>query len=112
MTHLINLEHCNPKEIYAYIGPSINYERFEVGQDVIDLVNQMSFDASEFYTPKENGKYLFNAKGLVEKQLLLCGVLKEHITISDYCTIKDNDLFYSYRQNKKCGRNVSMIKMK
>ena len=89
VTHLINLEHCNPKEIYAYIGPSINYERFEVGQDVIDLVNQMSFDASEFYTPKENGKYLFNAKGLVEKQLLLCGVLKEHITISDYCTIKE-----------------------
>lgn len=112
ITHLIEKEHCDPKEIYAYIGPSIDYERFEVDQDVIEMIDQMSFDARDYYQAKENGKYLFNAKGLVEKQLLLSGVLKEHITISEYCTIKDNDLFFSYRKNKKCGRNVSMIKMK
>lgn len=112
ISYLIQHEQCNPQEIYAYIGPSINNERFEVGQDVIDQINQMSFNAKDFYKAKENGKYLFNAKGLVEKQLLLCGIPQKNITISKYCTIQDHDLFFSYRRNKKCGRNVSMIKMK
>lgn len=112
MQTLIHDEHCDPKQMYAYIGPSIEYERFEVGQDVIDLIDQMSFDARSFYTKKTDGKYLFNAKGLVKHQLLMNGVLEKNITVSSYCTIKDNHLFYSFRKNKKCGRNVTMIRMK
>ena len=112
LTHLIENERCQPENFYAYIGPSIQYENFEVGQDVIDLVNTMSFDATHLYTNKENGKYLLDGKGLVKAQLLLCGVKEENITLSPYCTIKDNDLFYSHRQNKQCGRNVTMIKLK
>lgn len=112
VSYLIKYEHCDPKQLYAYIGPSIDFERFEVGQDVIDLIKQMSFDAHDFYKVKDNGKYWFNAKGLVKKQLLINLVPEENITVSPYCTIKDNDLFYSYRKNKKCGRNVSLIRMK
>lgn len=112
MKHLISVEECDPNQIYAYIGPSIEQVRFEIGQEVIDKIKQMSFDATSFYKPIENGKYLLNAKGLVKKQLLLSGVPQSHITISPYCTMKDNDLFFSYRKNKLCGRNVSMIKLK
>lgn len=110
--HLIKHENCSPKHLFAYIGPSINFENFEVGQEVIDLVNQMSFDGSDCYSVKENGKYLFDGKKLVLKQLLINNVPLENITISPYCTIKNNDLFYSYRKNHHCGRNVTMIKIK
>ena len=112
VTKLIEEENCDPQSFYCYIGPSIEQRNFEIGQDVVDLIQQMSFDASDFYQPKGDGKYLFNAKGLVKKQLLLCDIPEENITVSPYCTIENPDLFYSYRKNKKCGRNVTMIKMK
>ena len=112
VSHLIQNESCLPQHLYAYIGPSIDYERFEVGQDVIDEINNMSFDARDCYSEKENGKYLFNGKGLVKKQLLIHQIPEENITVSPYCTIKDNDLFFSYRQNKKSGRNISLIRLK
>lgn len=110
--HLINNEHCNPKTMYAYIGPSINYENFEVSQDVIDLVHQMSFDATDCYQSKGNGKYLLNAKQLIVKQLTLNGIPLDNITVSPYCTMENNDLFYSYRKDANCGRNVTLIKLK
>lgn len=110
--HLIENENCNPENIYAYIGPSINYENFEMGQDVIDLVNQMSFDASDCYTKKEDGKYLFDGKKLIVKQLTLNHVPLKNITVSPYCTIANNDLFYSYRKDHNCGRNITIIKLK
>ena len=111
--YLIDHEHIDPTKMYAYIGPSIEYRNFEVGQDVIDLVNKMSFDASDCYTKKDiPGKYLFNGKKLVYKQLKLHQVPDENITVSPYCTIENNDLFYSYRVEKTGGRSVSLIKLK
>lgn len=110
--HLINNEGCDPVEIYAYIGPSINQENFEAKDDIIDLVKKMSFDTSAYYQQKPDGAYLLNSKGLIEQQLLNLGVQKENITISPYCTIKDEDLFFSYRRNKSPHRNITLISLK
>lgn len=110
--HLINNEHCHPDEIYAYIGPSINQENFEAKDDIIDLVKQMSFDTSSFYIKKDDGAYLLNSKGLIQQQLLNLEIPKNNITISPYCTIKDEDLFFSYRRNKSPHRNITLIQRK
>lgn len=107
--HLIENEGCNPKEIYAYIGPSISKENFEVQQDVIDLVKQMDFDTSQFYCEKDDTHYLVDNKGLNKQQLLNLGVLDSNITVSPYCTINNNDLFYSHRK-KESGRSITIIK--
>ena len=111
-SHLIQNENVDPKEIYAYIGPSINQENFEAKDDIIDLVKQMSFDTSSFYTLKDDGAYLLNSKGLTKQQLLNLGVLEENITVSPMCTIQNNDLFFSYRTEKTPHRNITFIKMK
>ena len=108
-SHLIENEKCSPQDIYAYIGPSINQENFEAKDDIIDLVKQMSFDTSSFYKQKEDGAYLLDSKGLIKQQLLLLGVKEENITVSPYCTIKDEDLFFSYRRNKSPHRNITCI---
>ena len=110
--HLIQEEQCLPKHIYAYIGPSINQENFEAKDDIIDLVKQMSFDTLSFYIKKEDGAYLLNSKGLIKQQLLNLGVKEEHITVSPYCTIKDEDLFFSYRRDKSPHRNITLIQRK
>lgn len=110
--HLIECEHCDPSHIYAYIGPSINQENFEAKDDIIDLVKCMSFDTSSFYKKKDDGAYLLNSKGLIQQQLLNLGVMKDHMTVSPYCTIKNEDLFFSYRRNKSPHRNISLIRLK
>lgn len=109
VTHLITKEHCNPKEIYGYIGPCISQKHFEVKQDVIDLVKAMDFDTSSFYQKIDNEHYLLDNKGLNRQQLINAGVEKEHITISPYCTIENNDLLYSHRK-KEMGRSITIIK--
>lgn len=108
--HLIDYEHCNPNYIYAYIGPSIEERNFEAKEDIIDLVKQMSFDTSSFYHQKEDGSYLLNSKGLIKQQLLNLNIKEENITVSPYCTIENNDLFFSYRKEKTALRNITLIK--
>lgn len=110
--HLITHENCNPQMIYTYIGPSIEQRNFEAKDDIIDLVKQMSFDTHDFYIQKEDGAYLLNSKGLIQQQLLNLQVPQKNITISPYCTIENEDLFFSYRRNKSPHRNITLISMK
>ncbi|MEG0367775.1 MAG: polyphenol oxidase family protein, partial [Coprobacillus sp.] len=110
--HLIEQEHCNPKDIYAYIGPSINKENFEAKDDIINLVKNMSFDTSSFYTKKDQDTYLLDSKGLIKQQLLNLNVLEKNITVSPYCTIENEELFFSYRRNKTPHRNITLIRLK
>lgn len=110
--HLIENENCFPQDIYAYIGPSIIKENFEAKEDIITLVQKMSFDTSKFYQKKDETTYLLDSKGLIKQQLLNLGVKNENITTSPYCTIRDNHLFFSYRKNKTPHRNITIIKRK
>lgn len=110
--HLIENEHCHPQCMYAYIGPSIEQRNFEAKDDIIDLVKKMSFDTRDFYIQKEDGAYLLNSKGLIQQQLLELQVPKQNITISPYCTIENEDLFFSYRRNKSPHRNITLISLK
>ena len=109
---LIDKENCSPKEMFAYIGPSLGKNRFEAKEDIISLVKEMEIDGSPFYTQKADGNYLLDAKGLAKAQMLLAGIPASQITVSPYCTMERQDLFYSYRADHDCGRNVSFIALK
>ena len=111
VTHLIDRENCSPEEIYAFIGPSISKHNFEVKEDVISLIRNMDFDTSKYYEKKDDEHYLLDNKGLNVQQLLNVGIPKENITTSPYCTIDNNDLFYSHRK-KETGRSITIIKRK
>ena len=110
--HLIEEEHCDPRQFYAYIGPSINQKNFEAKDDIIDLVKKMSFDTSSFYIKKEDGAYLLDSRGLIQQQLLNLGLNQKRITVSPYCTIENEDLFFSYRRDKSPHRHITLIRMK
>lgn len=110
--HLIENEQCQPQNIYAYIGPSINQENFEAKNNIIERVQQMSFDTSSFYKKKNEDTYLLDSKGLIQQQLLLLNIPQKNITVSPYCTIENEDLFFSYRRNKTPHRNITCIRLK
>ena len=110
--HLIEQEHCNPKKILAYIGPCICQDCLEVMDNVIDLVKAMDFDTTPYYRKIDATHYLLDNKALNQQMLLNLGVPKENITISPLCTVENDELFYSYRKNKDCARNITIIKRK
>lgn len=112
MQHLITHEGVNPIHMKAYIGPAIAYDSFEVGMDVVEKVQQMSFDTSPFIKYVANNKAFISTKGLNEAMLERSGVLRDNITVNLNDTFMKNGAFFSYRRDHTCGRHLSFIMMK
>jgi len=89
----------NPADILAYIGPCISLDRFEVGDEV----------AAQFeYKEKRGARWHVDLKATNAAQLRDLGI--RQIEISDYCTVEDNDLFFSHRKEKGItGRMLAVI---
>jgi YfiH family protein len=95
--------YINTENIFAYIGPGISLQHFEVGKDVFDLFEN---DVKEI----RNGKYFLDLKKHNYLQLISLGIQSVNIEVSDYCTYKEKDLFHSYRRDKdKSGRMIGVI---
>jgi YfiH family protein len=91
----------NPADMLAYIGPCISQEYFEVGDEVAE---QFSQDVKV----KIKNKFHIDLKKANAIQLQSAGV--NQIEISPYCTIKNNDLFFSFRkENGQTGRMLAVI---
>lgn len=52
--------------------------------------------------------YPIDLHQIVVEQLMSEGILKEHISMSEECTSCRNDLFFSYRKEKTCGRQAAI----
>lgn len=111
LNYLAQYENCQPKDFFAYIGPSLSYDNFEAKQDIIDLVKKMSIDGSNYYTQTALDTYRLDAKGLAKAQLLAFGIPDANITVDTHCTKGDSKLFFSYRNDHACGRHASFIAM-
>ena len=89
----------NPADILAYIGPCISLAHFEVGDEVAE-----QFDFKE----KRGARWHVDLKASNEAQLRNVGI--SQIEISEYCTIENNDLFFSHRKEKGItGRMLAII---
>ncbi|MCD8502491.1 MAG: polyphenol oxidase family protein [Bacillaceae bacterium] len=107
--HWVKEEQSDLSDIYVAIGPAISKQYYEVDDFIIDKINHLEITSSNLYKRIREGKYLLDLK-LVNLHLLLKAGIKEHnIFISDYCTYKEKELFYSYRRNNRTGRMISYI---
>lgn len=109
---LVQKEGILPQNLQAYIGPAIGFHSFEVGNDVIEQVQAMSFDTTPFIRHLENGKALVDNKGLNMQMLKNCGLLDTNIQVNRTDTFIANDALFSYRRDAACGRHLSFIMMK
>lgn len=98
----------------AGIGPSIDRDSFEVGEEVVDAFCKAKFDSS--IINKRNIKAekahidLWEANRL---QLITVGLKSEHIEVSGISTFTYVDDFFSARRlGKDCGRMLSGIWIK
>lgn len=92
----------------GYIGACIGYENFEVG---VEVASSFSNPFKRFDAEKQ--KWLVDLKNSNKQQLLNFGLLPKNIEVADYCTVKNNDLFFSHRkENGKTGRMMAVIGIK
>ncbi len=99
----------DPTDFKLIIGPSIEMNNFEVGQDVIDLIDKMTYlDYKSCYQVKNDEKYLANVKRLNYLQALAAGIKKENIYVTDLNTYTNENL-HSYRLNNQTGRMSATI---
>ena len=95
----------NPKDIIAVIGPAISLCCYEVGEDVF---NQLKATVKDFEGLYDGNKV--DLKGINARQLEEIGV--ETIDICPYCTVCDNDKFFSYRkENGTTNRHSAVIRL-
>ena len=105
---LVDIEHINPKHIYAYLGPSKSSMSNSVNKKIIDEANRLGYYMG---TKQTNKSYYIDTQLINYEQLIKAGVLPKNITTSKLCTFERDDLFYSCQRDKKCGRMISLIKM-
>jgi YfiH family protein len=98
-----NGRHCK-----AFIGAGISFDVFEVGEEVA-----VNFHDNFKRFDEEKKKWFVDLKAANKQQLTDFGISDDQIEVSDYCTVKNNDLFFSHRkENGKTGRMMAVIGIK
>src|SRR5699024_7775651 len=98
----------NASNLLAAIGPCISQEYYEIDSRVMHKIDPQY--RQNAIKSKGNNRYLLNLKQLNVDILLQSGVLRNNIDVTQYCTFRDNSLFYSHRrENGKTGRMLGYI---
>jgi polyphenol oxidase len=96
----------NPSDLVCYIGPSISQNNYEVGEEVAS-----KFD-KEFII-KNGNKFYLDLTGANYKMLIVEGVKKANIQVSELCSYEYETILHSYRRDgQKSGRALGVIAMK
>ena len=97
---------CEVVDIKTIIGPSVSVDNYEVSYDLIEKF--AALEVPNYY--KENdGKYYLDLWQLNKELLRKCGILEDNIKIIDFCTVRDNDKFFSYRLDNATSKRIGTI---
>jgi YfiH family protein len=100
-------------QVMAYLGPAISAKHFEVGAEVRSAFLSKTVADDEIgsikkaFTEVSQGQYLADLYALARVELVKKGVTQ--IFGGEFCSYRQSELFYSYRREKVCGRNASLI---
>ena len=112
---LVENFNSNIENIIAIIGPAIGFCCYNVGQDVYEKLSKTVENFEGLYKinphpnplPSEREKIFVDLKNINKRQLEEIGIQK--IDVCPYCTVHNNDLFYSYRNESGTGKRHSAV---
>ncbi len=103
--HLIEALHremgSQPRDLLVAISPSL-------GPDHAEFKNYQT-ELPETFWDAQVAPNHFDFWEISRRQLLQCGVLETHIEVANLCTCCEVKDYYSYRREKKTGRNGTVI---
>jgi hypothetical protein len=101
------------EDVRALLGPAALQCCYEVGPDVIETFRARFAYAGELLTPTREGHARIDLHAANRRQLEDAGVAPGRIHAAPLCTICREDLFFSYRRDKKLhgrtGRLLAVI---
>ena len=105
-------EFCSkPENLKCAIGPAISFCCYNVGEDVYRQLSKTVKDFSGLFEIRQGNIYV-DLKGINKRQLTEAGVKAENIDVCPYCTVCNNNLFFSYRkENATTNRHSAVIKL-
>lgn len=86
-----------PRHITAAIGPCISAAHFEVGREVAKQFDEVGLSA--FVDHESHSRPHIDLPAAVKHQLIRHGVDERSIDVTDRCTYRDEDEFFSYRRD-------------
>jgi YfiH family protein len=105
----------NARASIAALGPAACADCYEVGEDVIERYKkEFGYWRNLLVNFKDGGKAHLDIRSANAQQLSFCGFTPDRIHVAPYCTMHQNDLFFSYRREGKAqssgvGRLLSVI---
>ncbi len=106
---MITEYNSNQKNITAVIGPAIGFCCYDVGEEVYEKLSKTVSDFWGLFEIRE-GKIFVDLKNINKRQLEESGI--EKIDVCPYCTVHNNDMFYSYRnENGTTLRHSAVLKL-
>ena len=97
---------CEVVDIKTIIGPSVSVDNYEVSYDLIEKFAALEVQG---YYKEVDGKYYLDLWKLNKELLKKCGILEDNIKIIDFCTVRDNDKFFSYRLDNATSKRIGTI---
>jgi len=94
-------------DFLVWLGPAIGPDCFEVGAEVRDAFLAKSAVFIPAFKPQSNGKWLADIYQLARIDLGLLGIDK--VYGGGFCTVTEQERFYSYRRDKQTGRMATLI---
>ena len=107
------------ERLMAWLGPAIGPQAFEVGGEVRELFVGHDAQAANAFAPSAGGKWLCDIHRLARQRLHALGIdgprrgvpvtQSGRTTSADFCTVMDEQRFFSYRRDGATGRMASLV---
>src|SRR5690625_927528 len=101
-------QRCAVKAWWAWIGPAIGPQHFEVGPEVREaFVTQAPQDA-RYFKPGDGDRWWADLPALAQQRLLRSFTAPIAVHLSGCCSFADEEHFYSYRREATTGRMATV----
>jgi hypothetical protein len=100
-----------PADIVVGIGPGIGPCCYEVKEDVVSLFRN-SYGSRDQLIQKREGRSYLDLSRAAQLELSKAGIPPANIAAIPLCTCCREDFFFSFRRDKKAGRQLSFIMLR
>ncbi|GAA4648336.1 purine nucleoside phosphorylase YfiH [Kistimonas scapharcae] len=98
----------SPDALMVWLGPAISQPCFEVGPEVREVFLAHDPEAESAFVAGQGDRWFADIYTLARQRLATLGIYD--VYGGDYCTVRQEDLFFSYRRDgAKSGRMASVI---
>lgn len=99
--------HRPPSKLLAWLGPAIGPDEFEVGDEVRQQFLAADRTSHRCFRPSPQGRWLADLYELARRRLARIGI--QGVYGGGFCTVRQSELFFSYRRDGRTGRMATLI---